>query len=871
MSSAQLGRTVFEVSRSEEYFNARELQAQTGQPVERFATVVLKELVDNALDACETAGVAPAITLGVAEDAGRLHLTVDDNGAGLAPETVRRIRNFQTRTSDKAAYRSPTRGAQGNALKTVLGIPHALGARTPVMIDACGVRHTIRAWLDPSGALRVEHNEKPAPAQPGTRVRVTLPADGQTLDAGHWARAFALFNPHAAITCTTKHAYSAGRDDHQGGDFYQATAEFPGTWRKWLPTDPTSAWWYDTPALRRLLFNHIANARQGGRDLTLREFVRQFRGLSGTTKAAAVCARVPDIARLTDFEHDEGTATISALLTAMQEATQPPPVRMLGLVGEEHLRARFAAWYDVKRWWYKKVEGEADGIPFAFEVALAETAQPGAFFSGINFSPTFQDPFAIRAFACGEVYGYGALGFLAAGHASPTPHTSMAQHAHTSAAVHLVCPALEFLDRGKTRLKVPHAMADAMAGALWRVVKDLYREEERRRKDAARAERQAAERHRARAADRWTLKEAVFAVLPAAHAKASGDGAYPVSSRTLYYAVREQIQRYVRKDLDYNYFSQQLLTEYRERCGPLAGLYYDPRGQLYEPHSGGAVALGTREVDDYAFPAWEYNKILYIEKKGLWPIIQAAQLAQRYDMAVVAAEGYASEAARTLFTAADQDREYRLFVLHDADPHGYNIARTLRAATRRMPGYRVDVVDLGLGFDDARRRGLQAETFTRQKALPAGLELTAEERRAFEGRPSGRAAWICERVELNAFTAPALVAYIEERLAAEGATDKVLPPENVLADEAERGYAAAVRAVVEDTARQFLDVETIASEVAAMARPTLLGGPLTDTVRAAHETTPALSWRQALGQATQAAVLERTERIREHALARFRR
>ena len=40
--TAPLERTIFEVSRAEEYFNARELQAQTGQPVEWFAAVALK-------------------------------------------------------------------------------------------------------------------------------------------------------------------------------------------------------------------------------------------------------------------------------------------------------------------------------------------------------------------------------------------------------------------------------------------------------------------------------------------------------------------------------------------------------------------------------------------------------------------------------------------------------------------------------------------------------------------------------------------------------------------------------------------------------------------------------------------------------------
>src|SRR5262249_26914699 len=155
---------------------------------------------------------------------------------------------------------------------------------------------------------------------------------------------------------------------------------------------------------------------------------------------------------------------------------------------------------------------------------------------------------------------------------------------------------------------------------------------------------------------------------------------------------------------------------------------------LYEPHSGRQTPLGTREVDAYQFPAWLYNKILYIEKKGLWPTLQAAQLAERYDLAVIAAEGYASEAARVLFAHAHRHEQYQLFVLHDADPHGYNIARTLQDETARMPGYHVDVIDLGLRLEDGLARGLQIEEFTRKKALPSGLTLTDREREYFTGR-----------------------------------------------------------------------------------------------------------------------------------------
>ena len=53
-----------------EYFDARELQAQPGQPISNFATVALKELLDNTLDACEASVVAPEVSVVVHEEVG---------------------------------------------------------------------------------------------------------------------------------------------------------------------------------------------------------------------------------------------------------------------------------------------------------------------------------------------------------------------------------------------------------------------------------------------------------------------------------------------------------------------------------------------------------------------------------------------------------------------------------------------------------------------------------------------------------------------------------------------------------------------------------------------------------------------------------
>ncbi len=790
---AELQRTTFETSRAAEYFNARELQAQTGQPTERFATVALKELVDNALDAAETRGVQPDITIEADKTYMAISLAIQDNGGGIAPETVKRILNFQTRTSDKAAYRSPTRGAQGNALKTVIGMPHALGSEEPVIIEAQNTRHVIHAWTDPAGELRIDYSIEPSPLDGSSKIALTLPANGQTFYPVGWGQAYALFNPHALvkIRCFDATSKQANNGNSQIENFYQNTVTFPGNWRKFLPTDLTSPYWYDHDALKRLIFAHINQAHAGGEDLTLRDFVGQFKGLSGTAARKAVCDQIAWIKRLSDFERQE--FDVAHLLDVMKRQAVPPSPSVLGLVGEDHFRSRFDEWYTAKRFWYKKVSGVIDDIPFVFEVALAETEQRGDFFSGVNFSPTFEDPLSNTRLTAGDVDGYGLLGFLTVAHASPDPlYYEYKQKAQTAAAAHLVCPALEFLDRGKTRLKIANEMAELIAAALWSVSKTLYQEEERRRKDAARQARAQRnywkEVEKAERARQWSQKEAVFEVLPEALAKATGNGQYPVSSRNLYYQVRPLIQAYTDKELDYNYFSQDLLTQYRDVYGPIRGLYYDPRGVLYEPHSREEIRLGTREVESYSFPVWLYDKILYIEKKGLWPILEQARLAEKYDMALIAAEGYATEATRLLFARAEKNRNYTLLVLHDADPYGYNIARTLQEETRRMPGYKVNVIDLGLHLEEALEMGLQTEEFTRKKALPDGLELSSVERQYFEGRQVGKSAWVCQRVELNAFTAPGLVEFIERRLAEVGATGKVIPPDDELKELAEDLY-----------------------------------------------------------------------------------
>jgi hypothetical protein len=576
----------------------------------------------------------------------------------------------------------------------------------------------------------------------------------------------------------------------------------------------------------------VADIRKGGKDLTLRSFVKQFKGLSDNTKAKAVCDAIVGISKLSDCDR-LSSDEIKSLLEVMQANCDPPAPQVLGVIGEDHFKSRLDEWYGIKRHWYKKVLDTLDGIPFVFEVFVAETEQPGPIFGGVNFSPTFDDPFAGQQFKTEKLTGYGIRGFL---------QNAYVRKGYTAAVFHLSCPSLQFLDRGKTHIAKNPELTERITPALWKVSKLLYKEEKRRQRAASSTKVSPISR-----GSKWTLKEAVFDVLQKAIAAATGKGQYPVSARTLYYQVRPLIQAYTSKSLNYDYFSQTLLTDYQYRWGEIEQLYYDPRGVLYEPHTGHSVPLGTREVDEYVFPVWLYNKILYVEKKGLWPILKAAELAERYDMAVVGGEGYASEAVRTLFKHADSKTGYQLFVLHDADPYGYNIARTLQEETYRMRGYYVQVIDLGLKIDEAVEMGLETEEFTRKNDLPYGLVLNEIEKEMFIGEKTAwEKWWTCQRVELNALSAPQLVNYIERKLEKAGAYPKVIPSDEALPKLSDNLFRDELNTHIRGILDSIFDVFQIQQAMAEKFKPD--HGMARQWIKQAFEEDSAIPWKEALRQ-----------------------
>lgn len=73
-----------------------------------------------------------------------------DNGPGLPASTIKGVLDYTVRVSSREAYVAPDRGAQGNALKTLVAMPFVLnGERGQVDITTGGQRHEIVFRVDP--------------------------------------------------------------------------------------------------------------------------------------------------------------------------------------------------------------------------------------------------------------------------------------------------------------------------------------------------------------------------------------------------------------------------------------------------------------------------------------------------------------------------------------------------------------------------------------------------------------------------------------------------------------------------------------------------------------------------------------------------
>lgn len=250
------------------------LSQKAGVPASRLRRLVLRELVDNALDA------GGQVTVGALDARGDRYF-VQDDGPGLLgePADIARLFSISRPLVSSKLWRLPSRGAMGNGLRVVAGAVAASNGRLEVWTHN---RHLILTPQD-DGSTALEAFAADFPT--GTRVEVTfgeaLPHDRRAME---WA----------------EHALQMAA----GGTGYDGKP---------------SPWWYDA--------DHFFELLQAAGPRPVRDLIASLDGCTGA-KAGKIAAAF----RATPC-HGLSREQATELLQAARAEARPVRPERLGAVG----------------------------------------------------------------------------------------------------------------------------------------------------------------------------------------------------------------------------------------------------------------------------------------------------------------------------------------------------------------------------------------------------------------------------------------------------------------------------------------------------------------------------------------------------------
>jgi hypothetical protein len=327
-------------------------------------------------------------------------------------------------------------------------MPYALdGTRGQISIEACGIAHRITFRVDQvRQEPRIDHETSGSLVRTGTRITVNWPISASSIleDAKvqflQIVSGFAWLNPHLTITV-----------DWDGEQSLEKASN--PAWCKWRACDPTSAHWYDQSRFARYIGAHVKRDQDLGRDRTVRDFIAEFRGLTASAKQKLVLDEV-GASRMSlpvFFGNDEAVnhGAVARLLAACKKHTRPVKPTELGLIGKEHILARFlGAGVREETFKYQKIFGANDGIPFVVETTFGwcpNGDNERCIVTGLNWSAGIRNPF--RSF--GKYHWDSLDSILTSQHAgSREPIVFL---------LHYACPCIDYTDRGKSAIVMPGA------------------------------------------------------------------------------------------------------------------------------------------------------------------------------------------------------------------------------------------------------------------------------------------------------------------------------------------------------------------------------------------------------------------------------
>ena len=775
-------------------FQEGELRKLCGVSPGEWPLYVVKELVDNAVAFGEETGRPVMITVTIDPD----FVEIKDNGSGISDRVLDKVLDFSQFGGSNRHHKLPTRGAQGNALMTIVGIVAIWGTavefgrttepstRLTVSID------TVRERVD---VVRESISDGPE----GSFVRVEWPKLPTKRGGTDYSaildvlKRFVRVNPH--VTFVIK-------------PFFSKMLMVPAITRGGaLPSTVVSgaALWFTSEEIA----DRLAADIRAMPNLGLEDWMKAFMGYSSSSPVG------PAISTIVGDDKNELRTLASRLrakLVAGGSSVSDPKFNPVGadslsrMLFDDGADTNAVVQYSSESGSFMR--GNAK-IPFLVEVCLVQmpvgshNAPPVALCMNrtvLYGSPNI-DTIKYREKVRGEWHN-------TSGSVQTYASVYQFEHGQTPAAcvVHVTCPSPGYKSYGKHQFDTEW-LGEPLSNCMEQVTLQIRRQragEARRHTSGPKIE------HK-------TIKDTLFQVLPGVHDDYTEGGRLPILIRNLYYGVRGVWERHHEDELQYATFCT-YVDLYEQSIGHPICLK-DPRGTLLEPHSGRTLRLGTDEVSKYKPHKWEGHTIIFIEKENFAHILRDYGIMKRWDAIVIGSKGFAVEACREVLQKYKRllGGLVKIVALHDADPAGYMIGHDLATNLPRFgENIEIQVIDAGLTMRDATSMNLMTEPFELKQA---NWKMVYNMRRVLRKNPNGsrtpmleQEAWDAfmpamyrgteypswatnprgRRVELNAMKPRAFITWLENLLESNGCR-KVRPPDDIIDEKLRDSRESKVR------------------------------------------------------------------------------
>lgn len=657
------------------FFAKTGLESIIGIREEYWPIVVIKELIDNALDAIEACNEKQIII-----EAKKDTFGVFDCGNGITVDALKKIYDFNNYFSENRFFQAPSRGQQGVGLKSIIGMSVIEGFQI--------------IWHMNEGKFIVDINNK------FDEMEINIEKIGQTDKIGVEIKGYErMINFYNIIENWGEKYHSVNPDVHfiikwrEKKRIYSATATSN---EKNHVTHPV--FYSDVEQYERLIKAYATEYTE----ITYSQFVKKIFGTALSNVVPKIKKKIGDI----NWD-DEDRNIIRQNLDAMKNKQTKK--------GFTILKNNCAFSDDIHN--MLLVNDSNTGVPTIVEVkieknnVLTKNKKVVNCICFINNSITYCN---------GDSIIFDEKNYKVGNKKEKTASNLkqlLMNYNEYNFTFHFISSQFIFMDQGKMRININGFIDELVSYIKKRISKEKNREIKTKKTPSKRD------------IMRSKMDEA-FKVI-------SSEGKYNVTVRQLYYKVRE-LASVEEKELSYLEFSQIIATEWINTHPKEKNLvYFSDRGVIYmgdnERHGIGTNTMlriqnqqkNAKNIVEVSHEIlseklkfdfnlkYQYSSILYIEKTGFDGMFLSEKIGEKYNMIILSGQGYATRSAKEILKIC-QDQGLKIYCMHDLDVAGVGICKSLSMENEKFQG-KLNVIDLGITPADIQKYKIKPEILGKPK------------------------------------------------------------------------------------------------------------------------------------------------------------